>query len=198
MQEALTPELESRCENPQCGAPVVQRWSGRAIRFCSKDCARRKRHLDQVERCKDLTHKTCRKCQEDQPIGNFRHPWMPECRACMKKLRQRQYERQGGKEYMYEQHLANTYGLTLAEYRARFEAQKGLCAICGEAPRRGGRLCVDHNHTTGAVRDLLCAGCNTALGIARDKPDRLLAMIAYLERHAPKTSDAQDGSLSPS
>ena len=173
MQEALTPELESRCQNPQCGTPVVQRWSGRPIRFCSKD----------------LTHKACRKCEEDQPIGNFRHPWIPECRACMKKLRQRQYERQGGKEYMYEQHLANTYGLTLAEYRARFEAQKGLCAICGEAPRRGGRLCVDHDHTTGAVRDLLCAGCNTALGIARDKPDRLLAMIAYLERHAETPDD---------
>lgn len=190
MQEALMPELERRCGYSECDAVVEQ--ERRKREYCSHVCARRARELREYERCKDLASKECRSCGEEKPIAEYRHPWMPECRACMKERRRKQYEQQGGKEYVYAQLLANRYGMTLDEYRDRVDAQGGRCAICGDEPERG-RLHVDHNHTTGAVRDLLCRPCNHALGNAKDDPNRLRVMIAYLERHARDAGQSAEG-----
>jgi hypothetical protein len=44
-------------------------------------------------------------------------------------------------------------------------------------------LAVDHCHTTGKVRGLLCSTCNTALGSFQDNPAYLKAAIHYLESH---------------
>ncbi len=54
-------------------------------------------------------------------------------------------------------------GFTPEDYHARFTAQRGVCAICGK-PTPQGCLSVDHDHTTGSVRGLLCRGCNGSLG----------------------------------
>lgn len=58
--------------------------------------------------------------------------------------------------------------------------QDGKCAICGSEER----LCVDHDHATGAVRALLCNGCNLGIGSFRDDPSRLSAAIDYLANFA--------------
>lgn len=74
------------------------------------------------------------------------------------------------------------FGITLADYNAMFAAQGGKCAICRkESTKR--HLSVDHDHVTGAVRSLLCAGCNQALGLFRDDPDILVAATQYLLKH---------------
>ena len=70
---------------------------------------------------------------------------------------------------------------TLAEYEAMVISQNGRCAICGTEPK--GRLHVDHDHATGAIRELLCGSCNRGIAGARDDIDLLRAMITYLERH---------------
>lgn len=56
------------------------------------------------------------------------------------------------------------------------EEQNGLCAICHEAPVEA----VDHNHTTGEVRGLLCHMCNRGIGFLGDSPKRLAAAYKYL------------------
>lgn len=61
-------------------------------------------------------------------------------------------------------------------------AQGGVCAIC-EQPEPKKRLAVDHDHTTGAVRALLCSKCNVALGLMSDDPARLRVAAHYLETH---------------
>lgn len=72
-------------------------------------------------------------------------------------------------------------------YDAMLQAQNGVCRICKRPERvksRNGsimRLAIDHCHVTGAVRGLLCNGCNTALGKANDDPHLLRAMADYLE-----------------
>ena len=76
------------------------------------------------------------------------------------------------------------YGLTPAEYDARLAQQGGGCAICEtKNPNHfSGRFQVDHDHQTGAVRGLLCSGCNGGLGLFKDDAERLKAAIDYLQR----------------
>ncbi len=85
-----------------------------------------------------------------------------------------------------------TYSLTLEEYEAMRVAQGGLCAICCEEEtmldRRTGnvrRLSVDHCHSTGKVRGLLCHACNIAIGKMQESPAVLRSAAMYLEKHQP-------------
>lgn len=88
-------------------------------------------------------------------------------------------------------HLKQRYGLTEADYWAIWDSQEGGCAIC-KKPFAGitdGH--VDHDHTTGEVRGLLCPSCNKMLGLARDQPEVLISGAEYLQRHAaPPLQDA--------
>jgi len=43
------------------------------------------------------------------------------------------------------------------------------------------RMAIDHDHKTGIIRGILCKDCNLILGWVKDDPDRLRAMVAYLE-----------------
>lgn len=56
------------------------------------------------------------------------------------------------------------------------------CAVCGAHPEFDAtvRLHIDHNHTTGKVRGLLCQPCNLALGHLRDDPIRIIALYHYI------------------
>ena len=56
------------------------------------------------------------------------------------------------------------------------------CEICGASPKDGKRLCIDHNHTTGKLRGLLCDKCNTGLGMYKENITLLKKAITYLER----------------
>jgi hypothetical protein len=80
--------------------------------------------------------------------------------------------------------LKKTFGITTAQYKGMLKAQKGVCAICGnpeEAKRhKNQRLAVDHCHTTGKIRGLLCSQCNHGLGSFRDNPDFLAKAISYV------------------
>ena len=84
---------------------------------------------------------------------------------------------------LYDGQLRRNYGITLEEYNSRVVKQKGVCAICKKSTISKRRLAVDHCHTTGKVRGLLCSGCNTALGQVRDDTTTLRAMIAYLQTY---------------
>lgn len=81
-------------------------------------------------------------------------------------------------------HSLKKYNLTVDAYRLILEAQGGVCAICGrrpeEATSRYESLAVDHCHSTGRVRGLLCVQCNRALGMFQDSRHVLLRAIDYL------------------
>jgi hypothetical protein len=74
------------------------------------------------------------------------------------------------------------YGITLDEYNNMFEHQNGCCKICGthQADLKN-RLSVDHCHTSGAVRGLLCDRCNTALGLFDDDEQVLENALKYIK-----------------
>lgn len=81
-------------------------------------------------------------------------------------------------------HLRKTYGVTLEEYDAMVALQNGLCAICGMPPIKGHKkLVIDHCHSSGKVRGLLCGLCNTAIGAMRDDVEVMAKAIEYLKSH---------------
>lgn len=55
------------------------------------------------------------------------------------------------------------YGLSPAEYLSMLKGQGHKCAACCVAFSRDNRPYVDHCHTTGRVRGILCQSCNTGL-----------------------------------
>jgi len=61
------------------------------------------------------------------------------------------------------------------------EQQGGRCACCGDLLQGGREEHIDHCHTTGRVRGILCRACNLTLGNAKESTPRLLAAAAYLE-----------------
>jgi hypothetical protein len=77
--------------------------------------------------------------------------------------------------------LRMRFGLDALDYRRLVERQDGLCAICSGGPLGFSELCVDHCHTTGAIRGLLCRTCNTGIGHLRDSPELLRRALDYLE-----------------
>ena len=82
--------------------------------------------------------------------------------------------------------LQNRYGMTLEEYDAMYDALEGICPVCLRQFQRRGKnietLCVDHNHTTGEVRGLLCCACNRGLGFFEDSPAALYRLTQYLDK----------------
>lgn len=62
---------------------------------------------------------------------------------------------------------------------------RGRCDICG-GTRPGGRFNnwhIDHDHKTGVVRGVLCAACNTAIGLLGEDYERIIAAAEYVARH---------------
>lgn len=74
------------------------------------------------------------------------------------------------------------YDLTEEQYASILEDQGGTCAICNSPPKKI-NLAVDHCHTTGKVRGILCGTCNRALGLFKDSSRTLKAAAAYLEKN---------------
>ena len=77
------------------------------------------------------------------------------------------------------------YGLTLQEFNAMMESQSGACAICGHSDMSTPNFfpVVDHCHSSGKVRGILCMACNMGLGKFKDDPSRLLSAASYLKSH---------------
>ncbi len=86
------------------------------------------------------------------------------------------------------------YGYTEASYAEAVEAREGRCDICGEVPVYDGRgknpkyvtprtLDVDHDHSTGRTRGLLCSRCNSrVLPVVENSPALIERAVAYLEQ----------------
>ncbi len=79
-------------------------------------------------------------------------------------------------------HLRRKHNMSVEEYARKNASQSGLCMICNQPTSDGRNLAVDHDHTTGENRDLLCDLCNRGLGLFRDSVNILRNATAYLER----------------
>lgn len=91
----------------------------------------------------------------------------------------------GIKERMNLLRRLRKYGLSADALVNMQDSQHGLCAICRRPLTKAGdtKECIDHCHTTGKLRELLCQRCNLVLGKVKDSVMVLEAMIAYLVKH---------------
>lgn len=118
--------------------------------------------------------------------GNICHG--ERCRKCATN------EHYNNQEYIEEDRRRNAYlkwkyGWSVEEFEAYWYANHGKCYICREPMRRPTKgqgqaldiVAVDHCHTTGKVRGLLCNRCNKGLGFFKDNVDNLKKAIRYLE-----------------
>jgi hypothetical protein len=90
----------------------------------------------------------------------------------------------------YKHLLRTKFDLTVGEYEALLEQQGGVCALCKRPETavtkdrsRLRMMSVDHCHTQGRVRALLCNDCNVGLGRFRDDPALLRTAASYIEQH---------------
>ena len=80
-----------------------------------------------------------------------------------------------------DRQLKRKYGIDLNQYNQLFANQSGCCAICGKHQTEFKRkLAVDHCHTTGEVRGLLCSNCNQGIGYLKDSDELFSAASQYL------------------
>lgn len=130
----------------------------------------------------------CTKCAVERPETDYHWHYRDKgirrkhckfCRADVEKKRQQQdHYKVKRQNYCLQKH----YGITKEEYDNRLEKQNYSCFLC--KTKIGTKaLAVDHCHTTGAVRDLLCSPCNQGLGLFRDNPQLLRDAADYIEKH---------------
>jgi len=94
---------------------------------------------------------------------------------------QAKYRKSLTKDDIKNTKLKHAYGITLDEYNKMFADQSGCCAICSiHQSEVKVSLVVDHCHTTGAIRGLLCSPCNLAIGTFKDNITTLQNAIKYL------------------
>lgn len=91
------------------------------------------------------------------------------------------------KDITDKHHYRTKYGISLKEGRTLLSR---VCAICGaDGTTSRGRIGIDHDHSTGKVRDALCNYCNLVLGFAEDDIDRLIDCAEYLRAYRGETCE---------
>ncbi len=94
-----------------------------------------------------------------------------------------------------KRYLKKNYKMTIEQYKELVDKHNGSCAICGGAGfeivrNQRSLLIIDHCHSTGVVRGLLCHNCNRALGLFKDSTESLKKAISYLERATTISSES--------
>ena len=112
------------------------------------------------------------------------------CKLCYARARRKKVD---WSATMRKYNLQGKYKLTQEDYIKLLNSQGGMCAICktNDPSTHGGKkgklFGIDHNHTTGKIRGLLCGYCNTGLGGFRDNVDLLQLAVEYLKRQDIKS-----------
>lgn len=127
--------------------------------------------------------KMCATCRTTQVSENFgsdsarKDGKNRECRKCAAKRTQEWRKKHGNQR---AKHLQAKYKLSLEQYEILLAKQGGGCWICGDIPKEGKHLDVDHDHQSRKVRGLLCHRCNKGLGGFRDRLDLLNRAFGYI------------------
>jgi len=183
---------------------------GMDCKWCNSESAKRRREANptkfkehgkryrKIEVAEDVTSRKCSKCQKDHPKDNFaNHAWTlrhPYCKACMSianhksKIKNRDTSdelKAKAASASRRCYLKKAWGMTVDEFETMKTIQDGQCAICNI---KTVLLHIDHDHSTGKVRALLCNFCNRGMGFFKESEPIMLAAIDYLRFHSGKVA----------
>ena len=131
--------------------------------------------------------KQCTSCKEIKPKSQFlkdsktKDGLRYECKLCHN-LRNRLWHK-NNKERGKNTYLKRQYGITLQEKLEMVKSQDNKCGICQNEFKDTKDTCVDHNHATGQVRELLCNHCNSAIGLFKENTETLKSAVIYLKKY---------------
>jgi hypothetical protein len=158
-------------------------------------------HPELPHKCRGL----CKQCYQRyynqvlRPLKQSRAKCHPErasqaqglCKQCYMSAYSKVYVRRPEVVVLKRESQWRSKGLrfTLKDFNRLFVEQDGKCAVC-LTPTGAKILKVDHDHSTGVVRGLLCDYCNRRLLIARNTPEILERAARYLRSAEAKAKAA--------
>jgi NMD protein affecting ribosome stability and mRNA decay len=127
----------------------------------------------------------CTKCGERQSKKSLNKGSSSWCQKCVSDSDRKRWNSLSYKQQR-EKWLKRKYKLTWDQYEDLWISQNKRCAIClttvsiEDKSNSRYTACVDHCHTTGQVRGILCNHCNRALGLLKDNINAIQNMVNYL------------------
>jgi cytochrome c553 len=134
----------------------------------------------------------CTRCKQIKPLDEFskdsrkangRAGMCKDCHNASAKASKKHTHYKVDKEASKFYSIKSRYGLTMQQYQEMVKAQNGRCAICGKIPTKAYGLQVDHDHSSGKVRALLCHACNVTVGFINESPELAMQIAKYLNEH---------------
>jgi hypothetical protein len=130
--------------------------------------------------------KQCGDCGEKKALRAFyrsqrgKHGRQSYCKLCLR-IRDRAKRAANPDAWRERSWRHKGIDMTAARYAELLKEQQGECAICGVSQAEvNRRFAVDHDHTTGKIRGLLCGNCNKGLGLLGDTAEGVRAALDYL------------------
>lgn len=142
--------------------------------------------------CKSSPYRECLHC------GTSFEPYRSNSKYCSKKcgmvywrsenaekLREQAFNKyHDNNEAIRAKRFEAKYGITVEQRDAMYADQEGKCLVCEQHMtwdhRKGNTVHVDHCHTSGEVKGLLCSKCNTAAGLLGENPKIAASLVQYL------------------
>ena len=131
--------------------------------------------------------KVCTECGVEKPLTDYSpnkgRSSRSKCKPC-ESARVAAYWKSLPKDEQYRRKRNNVlkpYNLTQKQFDGFMLVQGNACAICNKPFESLTQAHIDHNHTTGKVRGLLCENCNRGLGLFYDNEYNLKTALLYLQ-----------------
>jgi len=140
--------------------------------------------------------KRCSVCRELKPLSEFYNSKKSKdgkgyrCKPC-DTIARKKWSLDNpvrSRESARNRSIKHAYGITPDDYNKLLMAQDNKCAVCGtdiQTYNMGHikHFAVDHDHTTGKIRGLLCHNCNRSIGLLKEDPEVLRKAANYIERN---------------
>lgn len=134
--------------------------------------------------------KTCSRCKIPKARSEFhRHPTAKDglqsrCKTCVREVAcaYQQSQINSNPDWRRSRAYKYLYGITLEEVNEMLNSQDGKCAICDKKFQSRRDTCLDHNHSTNKVRQLLCSRCNVLVGYLETSSPLLDKATEYLRK----------------
>ena len=131
--------------------------------------------------------KTCSKCKKTLPLVRFKKDknrkdglssWCKKCHS--DDVVKYQKRNKQATDRNKKRHQIKSYGITDKDYYKIYDKQHGECLICEQ---KFDVLCIDHCHSTGEIRGLICSKCNSGIGFLKDNAYLAAKAFVYLFKH---------------